>query len=434
MLRRDASKAVTPREVRAIDRNCGVEKCKSAGITLDGAVASCERGKMQLFDDLYASRRAIAAFAVIGIGWASFSAQMPAIKAQVGVGDGFWGGLILVGSTGALMAMWMAPLMYRLLGSWAMIAGIAVMIAGFLLTGVAQGPVLLGLSLFLAAGGSGVADVLGNAEVSEAEAATGRSLMNLNHGLFSVAYAVAAVTVGLAREGGFGPFAVFAGMSVIVAVLMIWMKLPDRRMVHDDAGAVAGMPYALVWVGGLVVLAAFLGEAAAEGWSALHLERTLGGRPAEGAVGPALLGVGMAVGRLGAYLLGASWPPMRVMIMASCVAGIGLALAGAAQSLSLAYVGFLLGGLGVSVVGPLALGLVGNAVAPRYRLAAISQAAALGYAAFFLGPVVMGFVAEGYGLRMSFFVIAAVMLAVAAVLLPAWSRMLTRRGQEGQGG
>lgn len=382
---------------------------------------------MQITRDLFASRRALAAFSVIGIGWASFSAQMPVIKDQVGAGDGLWGTLILVGSTGAVLAMWFAPLVFRLVGAWAMAAGIAIMIVGFLITGIAQGPLVVGIGLFLAAAGSGVTDVLANAEVSEAEAETGISLMNLNHGIFSLTYAVAAISVGAAREVGFGPFAIFAWMSVVIAVLMIWMRLPDRTLAEEDAGIVVGMPYGLVWVGGLVVLAAFLGEAASEGWSALHVERTLGGGPAEGALGPALLATGMAVGRLGAHVFGAGWPPVRVMILASCIAGIGLALAGAAPTLTVAYVGFLLGGLGVSVVGPLALGLVGQAVSPRHRLAAISQAASLGYAAFFLGPVIMGYVAELFGLRVSFYVVAAIMLLVAAVLLPAWARMMAGR-------
>ena len=193
------------------------------------------------------------------------------------------------------MAMWLAPLVYRVLGTWAMIAGIVVMVAGFLLTGVAQNPVTVGFAMFLAAGGSGVSDVLANAEVSEAESATGRSLMNLNHGLFSVAYAVAAVSVGFAREAGFGPFVVFCGMTLVVAIWMIWLRLPERSLPPEDAGKTLDMPYGLVWVGGFVVLAAFLGEAASEGWSALHVERTLGGGPAEGAMGPALLGVGMAL-------------------------------------------------------------------------------------------------------------------------------------------
>lgn len=392
---------------------------------LDGLWRSWHRLGMRIWNDLKASRRALAGFMVIGLGWASFSAQMPVIKAQVGVGDGFWGTLLLIGSTGALMAMWLAPLVYRIFGAWALMVGVTAMVVGFLLAGVAQGPVLMGIALFFAAGGSGVADVLANAEVSEAESKTGRSLMNLNHGLFSIAYAIAAVVVGMGREAGIGPFGIFSGMTVAIIAFLPWMKLPTwQANSEEDLADASGMPYALVWVGGLVVLAAFLGEAASEGWSALHVERTLQGGAAEGAMGPALLAIGMSIGRLGAHLFGANWPPIRVMVVASCIAGGGLALAGAAPSIQVAYVGFFLGGLGASVVGPLALGLVGQAVPRKYRLAAISQAATLGYAAFFLGPVIMGYVAEGFGLRVSFYVIGAIMLAVAVVLLPKWSRML----------
>ncbi|MEM6760783.1 MAG: MFS transporter [Pseudomonadota bacterium] len=378
---------------------------------------------MRIWDDLIASRRALFGFVVVGFGWAAFSAQVPVIKGATGLGDAAWGTLVLIAAVGAIMAMWLAPLAHGLLGRWSMIFGFVVMVVGFCVTGAAWDPVLVGLGLFAAAAGSGIADVFANAEVSEAEADTGRSLMNLNHGLFSVAYAVAAGCVAVAREAGLGPLMVFIGLAAVVGVLTPFLILPQRVDTEAEQEA-RGLPRALVLVGGLVVLAAFLGEAASEGWSALHVERTLGGGPGEGALGPALLAAGMAVGRLGGHLFGAGWPPVRVMILASCLAGVGLITAGFAPSVPVAYVGFVLGGLGVSVVGPLALGLVGQAVPRRLRLAAIAQAAGLGYAAFFLGPVLMGLVAEGFGLRVSFYVIGAIMFAVAALLIPAWSRML----------
>lgn len=384
---------------------------------------------MAMIDDIRASRWGLAGFVAIGFGWASFSAQVPVIKAQVGLSDGAWGTLVLIAAIGAIMAMWLAPLTHKVLGRWSMIAGFAVMAAGFVLSGATGSVILTGLGLFMAAAGSGVADVFANAEVSEAEADTGRSLMNLNHGLFSLAYAVAAGLVGLAREGGLGPVAIFSGLAVAVLFLGPFMIMPTRDHAEEaEAGApVTGLPYGLVWVGGLVVLSAFLGEAASEGWSALHVERTLGGGPGEGAMGPALLAMGMAVGRLGGHVFGANWPPIRVMIIASCLAGAGLVLAGYAPTIPVVYAGFVLGGLGVSVVGPLALGLVGQAVPRRLRLTAIAQAAGLGYAAFFLGPVLMGFISEGYGLRVSFYTIGGIMFVVAALLVPLWARLLATR-------
>ncbi len=393
---------------------------------LDGGWGLCTACAMRLLDDLFASRRALAGFVVIGLGWAAFWAQMPVIKAQVGVSDSLWGTLALLGSAGGLTSMWLAPVVERAAGRWSMVLGIAVMLSGLVAAGLAQGPLALGLSLCAVSAGAGIADVFSNAEVSEAEAETGRSLMNLNHGMFSVGYAVSAIAVGAARAGGLGPVTIFVAIAGLVVLVTPWM-LVRHRVDEDDMQDSTGMPRAIVWVGGLIVLSAFLGEAAIEGWSALHIERTLGAGPAEGAMGPALLGIGMAVGRLGAHLAGARWPAMRVMMLASCMAGIGLALAALAPGVTTAYVGFLLGGLGVSVVGPLALGLVGQAVRPKYRLVAISQSIALGHAAFLLGPVLMGFVSDGFGLHMSFYVVAAILLGVAALLVPTWARMLSRR-------
>lgn len=365
-------------------------------------------------------------FLAVGFGWAALSAQMPAIKAQIGASDALYGTLALIGSVGAVLAMFAAPLAQRLMGRDAMLISLLAMMLGFVLVGAATGPFGFVLAIFLAAGGSGVADVLANADVSEREAECGRSLMNLNHGIFSVGYALAALAVGLARGAGWSPVMVFLGAAVAVLAMVPWMRLPERRVAAEDT-AEGALPRVLVWLGGCVVLAAFLGEAASEGWSALHVERTLGGGPEQGAMGPALLAFGMAIGRLGGHFLVGDLPPFRVMVAASCLAGFGLAMAGLAPGLGLAYLGFALGGLGVSVVGPMALGLVGQIVPQHLRLKAISQAAAMGYGAFFLGPVLMGFVAELFGLRVSFMVIAAIMFVVAGLLVPFWAAQLARR-------
>ncbi len=42
---------------------------------------------MAFMNDLYLSRKTMAAFAVIGLAWASYFAQMPVIKANLGVSD-----------------------------------------------------------------------------------------------------------------------------------------------------------------------------------------------------------------------------------------------------------------------------------------------------------------------------------------------------------
>ena len=394
-----------------------MKSLKSPFFALDGARRACDRLIMSILRDLVTSYRPMACFVAIGFGWAAYAAQVPVLKAQIDASDAMFGTVMLLAAIGAVMAMWLAPLAHRFAGRAALVVGALGMAVGFLFSGFAGGALGFGLAMALAAMGSGVADVLANAEISELEADTQRSLMNLNHAAFSFAYAFSALLVGGARDAGWSPMAVFTVLAVAVALLCFVMRTPDRSRAQAQS-VPTSMPHMLVWLAGIIVFVAFLGEASTEGWSALHLERTLGGGAAEGAFGPAILGLTMGFGRLFGHFLANRMRPLMLIGLAMALAAFGTALAGAAPSLAVAYLGFGVAGFGVSVVAPLALALVGSTVPPAVRLKAISRAAALGYAAFFAGPPMMGFVAEFYGLRVSFYVISAVLAVVITVVLP----------------
>ena len=109
----------------------------------------------------------------------------------------------------------------------------------------------------------------------------------------------------------------------------------------------------------------------------------------------------------------------------------GVAGAGAAPSLLSAYSGLGRGGLGMSVVARITLALGGRIVAPQARLAAISRASVLGYAAFFLGPPLMGFTSELFGLRAAFWVISGILLLACLLVIPALARGVTRQALQG---
>ncbi|AXI48756.1 MFS transporter [Sulfitobacter sp. SK012] len=380
---------------------------------------------MSLIGDLRATRKPLAGFAAIGITWAAFFAQMPVIKAGVGASDGAYGVAVLWASLGAVAAMWLAPYAQRLVGAWAVPLAIVVIAIGLFGSGAVPSLWLLGLMLFLAASGSGITDVLINADVSQVEADTGRSLMNLNHALYSFSYAASALAVGVLREAGVAPMPIFAGV-VCVLMFLSWASFGTAD--HPDAAAEAGtsqtpkLPPALIWLVGGVVFIAFLSEASAEGWSALHLERTLGGAPAEGALGPALLGLTMGIGRLSGHALARFMRDTTLMMLAMLTCAAGLAIAGLAETVVVALLGFAIAGLGISVVAPLALALIGRVMPRGMRMAAIARVSVIGYGAFFFGPPLMGLIAEVMSLRASFVTIAVVLAVVALTLIPALAR------------
>ncbi|WP_226780409.1 MFS transporter [Oceaniglobus trochenteri] len=364
------------------------------------------------------SRSPALAFAGMGAMWGSFAAFVPVLKAGLGAGDGLFGLALLCSAIGLVMSMWLAPLADARLGRWAMPIASALLSVSFLLPGTADTVLAFALSMACVGMASGLTDVVMNARVSELEARHDRSLMNLNHSMFSFAYAASAVVTGIAREAGLAPVTVFAGIGAIALIGTLWMRMDVEIVPEEDEHSRRAFPTSIVVWGGGIVLIAFLAENAAEGWSALHIERTLGGGAAEGAFGPAMLGLTMGIGRFSGQLIADRLRESTVIRWSAVLSALGGFLAAGAVNLPMAYLGFALYGLGVSVLAPMGLALVGRRVSPAHRTKAISRTAVVGFLGFFVGPPVMGLLSEAFSLRVSFAIVSLLLIAILAMLLP----------------
>ncbi|MFC6583568.1 hypothetical protein [Sulfitobacter aestuariivivens] len=141
------------------------------------------------------------------------------------------------------------------------------------------------------------------------------------------------------------PTVLIFGLLLVLICLLAWLSR-DRAPTLEESGvtlAKGQMPHLFVILCGLVVMAGFLAESASEGWSALHLERTLGGSAGEGALGPALLGLTMGFGRLFGHVLVGWMRDTTLILLATLVSAAGIALAGVATSIPMALLGFSLG-------------------------------------------------------------------------------------------
>ncbi|MDB4111011.1 MFS transporter [Yoonia sp.] len=365
---------------------------------------------MSILNALSVSRRPAAAFVVIGMFWGCFAAYVPVIKDQLGASDALFGTLLLGSATGLVSAMWLAPRADRILGARGMQVGAVALAVAWLLPGQVMNPWLFAASMAFVGLCSGLLDVIMNARVSELEAKHNRPLMNVNHAMFSVAYVVGAVLVSFTREAGLPPMPVFAGFGV-VALLMLPLMRMEVTYVAADEGYAGRYPLWPIALCGAIVLVAFMSEATVEAWSALHVERTLGGGAAEGALGPAMLGLTMAIGRFSGQAVAERMREVTILLGASVMAATGAVIAALAPTPVVAYVGFGVLGLGVSVIGPIGLALVGKLVAPHLRTEAISRTAVIGFSGFFFAPMLMGLMSEAFGLRMAFLGVAVLLLS-----------------------
>jgi MFS family permease len=357
------------------------------------------------------SRAPVAAFVGIGLTWGCFAAMVPVLKARTGVDDATFGLMLALSASTLVLTLWAAPRVDRHGGRRALTVGMLFMAAAAAGLGWVDSPAALMLGLILASGTSGLIDVVSNARISGLEAQHGRPLMNAAHGSFSVAYAVSALLTGLLREQGLPPEAIFAvaGGLILLCAPLAAMELAPAP---EEDGPAPALPLAMIAVTGAIVAIAFLTEMTVEGWSALHIERTLDGRAAAGAAGPALLGLTMAVGRFAGQAVVERLGELKVIVWATGLTAAGAVAAALAQTPLAAQLGFAAMGLGVSVIGPMGLALAGRLAPASLRTVAIARVAVIGFVGILLGPALMGLIADAAGLRWAYAGVALLLVAL----------------------
>lgn len=370
------------------------------------------------------ARAPLAAFAAMGVLWGTFAAVLPDLKAQLGVDEARLGLLMLMTPIAAVVAMILAPRIGVGLGRMALPVATLAMAASFALPGQVQVVAVFPLAMICAGAATGLTDVLMNARVSALEAERKLHLMTLCHAAYSFGYAGGATATGVMRDAAWAPGWVTATMALVALALglLTWERDGTIRGLARPANGGAGLGV-IPLLGGGIVLIAFLTENAAENWSALHIEQTLGGSPAEGAMGPAALALTMGFARLAGQGLVTRFDPFRVLMGGALLSACGALIAAAAVSPAMAYAGFIIMGLGSSVIAPTAFSLTGRLAQPEARARAVARATLYGYFGYFVGPPMLGFLAGAFSLRAAF-VFAAAMLLLVLVLAP----LMERRG------
>lgn len=372
------------------------------------------------------SRAALAAFLAMGVLWGTYAAELPDLQAMLGVTEAELGFLIFCTPIAAMSAMLVAPAFGAVTGRMALPLAVALMALAFALPGQANVVWLFPLAMACTGAATGLTDVLMNARVAAIENQRGVHLMNLSHAAYSFGYAGGAVLTGVLRGAGWGPdwvMGTMAGVALICAVLTIEADglIEGLRRPKDGSAPRLGL---VPVIGGGIVLIAFMTENASENWSALHIEKTLGGSPEQGALGPAALALTMGFARLGGQWLAGKVDAFTILRVGAVVASLGALIVAAAPTPALAYVGLVITGIGGSVLAPTAFSVVGRMSEPEARARAIARATLLGYFGYFVGPPLLGVIAGGFGLRFAF-VFAASLVGMIFLLVPILARQRT---------
>jgi len=372
--------------------------------------------------------KTLAGFTAFGLFWGAWGAILPAVRTEAGVTDAQLGGALLMVGLGALLSMRFTGYLIDRYGGRVLPAAVLLFGVCGVLPALAGSPVALGGALFLLGATSGATDVAINATGSAAEADTGKPLMNLAHGLFSIAVVVASLGTAALRATGAGALPVLGGIAVVIALIAAVLLAPGSGGHIKQAAkekTKRKLEPALLVFGGLCALA-YVVENAWQSWSAVHLDSTLSAAPALASSAPAVFAAAAATGRISGNVLLRRVKPARLLVAGGGIAALGSALAAVAGTPWLALVGIAIAGLGTSVCAPTIIGMAGAWAGPERRAGAISTVTTIAYLGFLLGPAAVGAASSVWSLPAALGGVAVLAVIVAA-LGPVAGRAGTRQ-------
>ncbi|MCD0445369.1 MFS transporter [Glycomyces sp. A-F 0318] len=376
-----------------------------------------------------AHRNALSAlFLLPGITISSWITRTPDVRDLVGASTAQMG-LILFGlsvgsmtgilSSGPLVSRWGTR---RVTATGMLVIALGTAVIG---TGAHFGSglaVAVGLGLFGC--GMGGAEVSLNIEGAEVERRLGRSAMPMMHGFFSLGTVVGATAGMVLTAVSFPVIAhLWIAAAVVVAALAAAIRpIPSGLGRRTGAGAAEDAPRAAVWkdsrlllIGG-VILALAMAEGTANDWLPLIM---VDGHGLDDALGSGVFAVFAAAMTVGRFIGGRfvdRFGRAAVLCASALVSAGGMALVVFADNQIVAGGAAILWGLGASLGFPVAISAAGDS--GENAAARVSLAATIGYVAFLVGPPVLGFLGEHYGLRSALIAVLVLVLA-AAFITPA---------------
>ncbi|WP_425561052.1 MFS transporter [Myceligenerans crystallogenes] len=374
---------------------------------------------------------------------------MPSVRDLLEMSEYQMGFLLLTASIGSVAALPLSGLIVQRIGTARTVLGFAVVmttgiaVAGFgALWGqewvVRGGMILMGI-------GAGVWDAAMNLEGAAVEKQLGRSIMPTYHAGFSF---------GTVLGAGAGAGAAFlhvplewhlvaaGAVALVTVVVSVRAFLPEVQVSGagqapagtaaraDDAYADPALPAAELtrpapassgdgaglrgmlgaWreprtlAIGLVVLAAALTEGVANDWVSLAVVDGFDVPNGTGAVGLAVFLTFMTVMRLAGTKAIDRFGRVPMLRATLLMAIVGVAIFALVPWLWLALVGVALWGMGAALGFP--MGMSASSDDPERAPMRLAAASTIGYGAFFIGPPLIGFLADHTGYRLAVLVLA----------------------------
>ena len=354
-----------------------------------------------------------ASFAIMGIASMGWVARIPEIKDANGLSNAQFGLVLLASSFGSIVGAQLAGRLVHTFSSRSILYISSILLpAGLCAIGFSTEPIVLACALFLMGFGYSSTDVALNTQAVAVEKILNARSMSSFHAMWSVGAFLTTVLGGsIARvvspQMNLG---VVAGLCVIAFIPCIYRLLPpdlDGHKGDDETSAKiplfakSVMP---LWFIGFGLLAALIAEGSASDWGALLLRDEMGIGKGVNASAYASFALAMITARfLGDRALDHFGPARLVRLCgyygalgwgASIAIAVPLSESNPLVALIVINLGFVIAGLAIGPMFP-AFILAASSIPGIAPSVSSARAFVIGLSGFFIGPSIIGFLAEG---------------------------------------
>ncbi|HEX3840850.1 MAG TPA: MFS transporter [Acidimicrobiales bacterium] len=377
--------------------------------------------------DRWSRSATVAVFFAHGLLFASWTAHIPQIKAQLGLTNGDLGLALLGAPLGSVSAMLVSARLLPHFGSKTMVR---VCLLGYCAAGPFVGLVgslpALFIALFVWGAFQGALDVSMNTQAVAVERARERPLMSGFHASWSI---------GTLSGAGIGALGVAIGLSLTTQQVLLgvpalviagWLTtrmLPDavsRREAHNRSRRVRRLS-APVLVLGAIAFASMLCEGASADWASVYLRGApLHTGAAVAGLGYAAFSLTMVIVRLSGNRLLVRFQPRSVLPVLAAIATVGFTAGLLGDRTVSVIVGFACLGVGLGLIVPTVFSAAGrlSGINPGMAIATVSTCGWLG---FVCGPPLIGQLASLSSLSLALGVVPVLTagIVLATALTPA---------------
>ena len=357
--------------------------------------------------DLTPQTRVFAAFFLYSFSMGGIFPRLGDLQRAMGIAEGALGLALIGTAVGTLVSLTFASRILDRIGYRpALLIFTPTLALLYAVASLASGPLMLFIALVPAGLCIGAIEVIVNLEADRVEHQTGRRIMNRSHAFWSIGFFGAGLLGALMSQAGITPQQQLFMMVPLVGVgtlllLGRYEAAPHRSGANTDAAPHFARPTLAILVLVAVTLSALVLEGAGAEWSAIYMRDVFSAAPFVAGSAVAIGALAQAITRFFADRFVERHSPVGVARALLFVLGAGALTVFSAPAGWVALVGFGLMGVGTSAIFPLAM----SAAAQRTDRPAATNVAALAqisFVAFLLGPPLLGFVAEHWGIRWSF--------------------------------